>query len=363
MSRPQVTITLGRSGQVVKRQESSSSDYVPSSGTGSNKRSIKDRLGSNVDANDLHNSKRQRRDGDNRNFDDIDGVRIDQNDLRYKLLRKKQSNVDLREKLSRAKQPPARTETRQRVTDPRSPDTRHRMPEPRSPDTRQRMPEQRATDTRHRMPEIRATDTRQRMPDPRSADTRHRVPEANGIMRRVPPTRSPDDMEYMRTSYSGWSLDELRRRSPDRLLGSARGLSPPRSSMEVRRAVRHISSGTHIDGSRCSPYIAKDVFDPSGPTTFLSKASVPLESSVGRLPPPSAPGATQKVSYTGEEVTVSSLMHSLGLGKYAILFQAEEVDLAALKQMSDSDLKELGIPMGPRKKILLTLAERSKRHP
>lgn len=183
--------------------------------------------------------------------------------------------MDLREKLSRAARSPIRTETRQRKPEPRSPDSRHRMPE------------------------ARATDTRQRMPDPRATDTRHRVPEATGIMRRVPPTRNADDMvqmESLRKPYSGWSLDGLRSRSPDRLLGSSRGLSPPRS-MEVRRSVRDISSATHVDGSRPSHYIPKDIFDPAGPTSFLSKASVPLESPAVRLPPQSVPGVTQKVSY------------------------------------------------------------------
>lgn len=62
-----------------------------------------------------------------------------------------------------------------------------------------------------------------------------------------------------------------------------------------------------------------------------------------------------------EPVTVGVLLQSLGLSKYAILFQAEEVDMAVLRQMGDNDLKELGIPMGPRKKILMALMGRSKR--
>ncbi|XXG65241.1 hypothetical protein AAC387_Pa05g2995 [Persea americana] len=53
---------------------------------------------------------------------------------------------------------------------------------------------------------------------------------------------------------------------------------------------------------------------------------------------------------------VASFLQRLGLSKYAINFQAEEVDLLALKLMNDNDLKEMGLPMGPRKKILLGLA-------
>jgi hypothetical protein len=56
-----------------------------------------------------------------------------------------------------------------------------------------------------------------------------------------------------------------------------------------------------------------------------------------------------------EEQTVRTLLHSLGLEKYVITFQVEEVDMAALRYMSDNDLKELGVPMGPRKKILLAI--------
>ncbi|KAI9078081.1 hypothetical protein K1719_040006 [Acacia pycnantha] len=58
--------------------------------------------------------------------------------------------------------------------------------------------------------------------------------------------------------------------------------------------------------------------------------------------------------------TVSGLLHSLGLEKYEIAFRAEEVDMAALKQMGEKDLKDLGIPMGPRKKILQSLLPSSK---
>ncbi|XVE67994.1 hypothetical protein DITRI_Ditri09bG0032900 [Diplodiscus trichospermus] len=60
--------------------------------------------------------------------------------------------------------------------------------------------------------------------------------------------------------------------------------------------------------------------------------------------------------------TVAAFLNSLGLGKYAFSFRDEEVDMTALRQMGDRDLKELGIPMGPRKKLLLALATRSRWH-
>ncbi|KAF2302459.1 hypothetical protein GH714_036422 [Hevea brasiliensis] len=109
----------------------------------------------------------------------------------------------------------------------------------------------------------------------------------------------------------------------------------------------------------------KDVLDASRPvnssTAFMTKSVLPAASTkpavpfVGQLRPPPS-GILHKSSYAvqfadlflshGEEQqTVESLLHSLGLGKYAIIFKAEEVDMTALKQMRENDLKELGIPM------------------
>ncbi|XVF81210.1 hypothetical protein PTKIN_Ptkin15bG0137800 [Pterospermum kingtungense] len=56
--------------------------------------------------------------------------------------------------------------------------------------------------------------------------------------------------------------------------------------------------------------------------------------------------------------SVEGFLQSLGLEKYAITFQAEEVDMAALVHMTDEDLKAMGMPMGPRKKIILALESR-----
>ncbi|XP_022758705.1 ankyrin repeat and SAM domain-containing protein 6-like isoform X2 [Durio zibethinus] len=58
------------------------------------------------------------------------------------------------------------------------------------------------------------------------------------------------------------------------------------------------------------------------------------------------------------DTSVEGFLQSLGLEKYAITFQAEEVDMTALVHMTDEDLKTLGIPMGPRKKIILAMESR-----
>ncbi|EOY00325.1 Sterile alpha motif domain-containing protein, putative isoform 1 [Theobroma cacao] len=335
-SRGRVTITLGRRGQVVKRAGPASdvdfSDSLPVAGS---KRSVRDRLGSNVDGSLLRgnqlNNKRQRGDGHtpSLNTNGLNDVRIGKDDLRLKLMQKNvfrraqsddnQKVMDLREKLSRMGQPPLN-----------------------SYEARQRMP-----DPRERMPESRET----------------------SILGRIPSTRSADDLPRMtssRSSFSPWTLDHLRQRSPDRVMGVSRGLSPPRNAEELQRRPLNRT----YDDVRAVPYMGKDVLDaprPVSTASFVTKSTVPTTSAKpmppGRpIPPPSS--IVQKSSYSGDEQqTVEGLLHSLGLGKYVILFKAEEVDMTALKQMGENDLKELGIPMGPRKKILLALLPRTKRQP
>ncbi|RVW87303.1 hypothetical protein CK203_037160 [Vitis vinifera] len=46
------------------------------------------------------------------------------------------------------------------------------------------------------------------------------------------------------------------------------------------------------------------------------------------------------------DTSVDGFLQSLGLEKYLITFQAEEVDMTALIHMTDEDLKAMGIPMG-----------------
>ncbi|KAB2022676.1 hypothetical protein E1A91_D07G233700v1 [Gossypium mustelinum] len=66
----------------------------------------------------------------------------------------------------------------------------------------------------------------------------------------------------------------------------------------------------------------------------------------------------RKKAKQSADTSVEGFLQSLGLEKYAITFQAEEVDMTALVHMTDGDLKALGIPMGPRKKIILELESR-----
>ncbi|KAK7407286.1 hypothetical protein VNO78_09074 [Psophocarpus tetragonolobus] len=329
-SRGRVTITLGRSGQVVKRDVSavdvSSFSSIPSVGT---KRSVRDRIGNNADSsvwhgNGLGGNKRHRGDVSMQNG-------LDDNDLRLKLMQKSASrqadsngskrHIDLREKLSKATHPL-----------------------PNSFNSKQHVPESRET----------------------------------SLLRQIPSARSSDDllrMESMRSSYSPWTLDHIRRRSPDRFPTTSRGISPQRDVQDIQRRPLNRT----YDGVRSVTYVGRDVLETSRPPvstpqSFMSRSTMstlppvtakPVASHPGQLPPSSS--VAQRSSYVGDEQvpqshqTVDGLLHALGLQKYAILFKAEEVDMTALKQMGENDLKELGIPMGPRKKILLALLPRTKR--
>jgi class 3 adenylate cyclase/tetratricopeptide (TPR) repeat protein len=55
--------------------------------------------------------------------------------------------------------------------------------------------------------------------------------------------------------------------------------------------------------------------------------------------------------------TLAEWLTAHGLERHLPLFQQNEVDLSTLRLLSDSDLKELGLPFGPRKRILHLLGE------
>lgn len=89
-----------------------------------------------------------------------------------------------------------------------------------------------------------------------------------------------------------------------------------------------------------------------------SEVSKPARKSViaeAPLPEKKAVASSVSKKKTQKVESVDSFLQSLGLEKYSITFQAEEVDMTALLHMTDEDLKAMGIPMGPRKKILLAL--------
>jgi class 3 adenylate cyclase/ABC-type transport system involved in cytochrome c biogenesis ATPase subunit len=53
---------------------------------------------------------------------------------------------------------------------------------------------------------------------------------------------------------------------------------------------------------------------------------------------------------------VRDWLNGLGLAEYADAFERERIDLAAIRTLSDADLRELGLPMGPRSKLKAAVA-------
>src|SRR5262249_27045277 len=53
---------------------------------------------------------------------------------------------------------------------------------------------------------------------------------------------------------------------------------------------------------------------------------------------------------------IAEWLSNLGLGKYAAIFAENEIDLETARHLTDDDLRELGLPMGPRRKILAGVA-------
>ncbi|CAI9785185.1 unnamed protein product [Fraxinus pennsylvanica] len=401
-SRSRVTVTLGRSGQVVKRaRDGLNIPFIDSEQTVGGKRSIRDRLGSDSDSSNQFNSKRQRSDGNAANG--IDDIHLSKGDLRFKILQKskqkqrqndQQSGTDLRNILSRPAQSSTNSlgtrarrseskETRLHHTDPR--DGRQHFPETRdgrqlmtmTMDSRQSIRDYRELQI-HEPREQRMSDPRQKfMPESREArrsfpelkDVSQYIPEPSrsSVMRPMPGSRTANaatKVDSVINSYSPWTVDSLRRRSPDETLASFRGLSPTKRDEGLQRRLPVRA----YDDTRTSTYMSKDAFEFSRPMSSSSYLTnmVPPAAQMKNVAPvvaPLLPGSlVRNSSYVvDDQLTVDSFLLSLGLEKYAIHFKAEEVDMYALRQMGNSDLKDLGIPMGPRKKILLSLLPLSKR--
>ena len=66
------------------------------------------------------------------------------------------------------------------------------------------------------------------------------------------------------------------------------------------------------------------------------------------------------IDFQSDEVIVmhdtASWLAGLGLDKYIDAFAANEIDFDALRHLTDDDLRELGLPIGPRRKILAAIA-------
>ncbi len=50
-------------------------------------------------------------------------------------------------------------------------------------------------------------------------------------------------------------------------------------------------------------------------------------------------------------------LEGIGLGKYVQAFAENEIDLEVLPQLSEQDLEQIGLPLGPRRKLQKAIAE------
>lgn len=60
---------------------------------------------------------------------------------------------------------------------------------------------------------------------------------------------------------------------------------------------------------------------------------------------------------------IAKWLESLGLGKYAKVFAENEIDFEILPHLTDEDLKDIGLPLGPRKKLSLAISARRAEQP
>lgn len=312
------------------------------------KRSISSRYGGGSDDGNQHYYKRQQ--GECHGPTSLNDVHLDKDDLRFKLMQKNKvrksqnndswGNVDLRDTLSsRTSQPPVNSKLM--------------------------YPTEAAFSTRRAVPELRdARITRQSMFEP--GDT--------AVLGRSQSSRNTSGLSMLDPgrTYPSWTLNNSRRLSPERIShhpATARGLSPERSSEALQRSLELQRSLVRAYGDERSSSCLR--ISPSRPvctSTYMRRSSIPA-APVTRIAPPPAPypqgsGIAQKIPSMGDGyATVESLLRSMGLEKYAIYFKAEEIDMNAFRQLGDSDLKELGIPMGPRKKILQAITSTFRRFP
>ncbi|XVF32172.1 hypothetical protein REPUB_Repub17cG0058900 [Reevesia pubescens] len=135
-----------------------------------------------------------------------------------------------------------------------------------------------------------------------------------------------------------------------------------KSLQRVSQSGRGTLSGVHDLRDKLSGTMNAQPINADPPKLKADVAKPARKSVAVETPEPepkrAATMAARKKSQQKADTSVEGFLQSLGLEKYAITFQAEEVDMTALFHMTDEDLKALGIPMGPRKKIILALESR-----
>ena len=59
----------------------------------------------------------------------------------------------------------------------------------------------------------------------------------------------------------------------------------------------------------------------------------------------------------GRAVDVAAWLRNLGLERYEPAFRESEIDFEVLPELTESDLETLGLPLGPRRKLLKAIRE------
>ncbi len=54
---------------------------------------------------------------------------------------------------------------------------------------------------------------------------------------------------------------------------------------------------------------------------------------------------------------IAAWLRGVGLERYADVFHANEITAEALPELTDADLRELGLPLGPRKVLLKAIRD------
>ncbi|MDX1554710.1 MAG: SAM domain-containing protein, partial [Xanthomonadales bacterium] len=65
----------------------------------------------------------------------------------------------------------------------------------------------------------------------------------------------------------------------------------------------------------------------------------------------------------GSKSEMAAWLEPLGLGQYAETFAQHEIDLSILPDLSDDDFAEIGVPLGPRRKIQKALSKPARAIP
>lgn len=129
------------------------------------------------------------------------------------------------------------------------------------------------------------------------------------MLGRIPSARSSGDlarMESVRSSYSPWALEHIKRRSPDGFPSTSRGISPQRNMEDLHRR----PSNRAYDSIRPAPSITREVeasrLPSTAPSSFVAHSSVPTlplatakpvaPPHQGQMPPPRTPFGVNSTS-------------------------------------------------------------------